>query len=63
MHSLEQEKIVKISQKDKAALVQTKHIDEDDFVSNYEYHLKVINGSWRISSVLYVDEDGKTECL
>ncbi|MEZ8188269.1 hypothetical protein ACED29_20920 [Shewanella sp. 5S214] len=62
-HSLDQEKIVKTVQKGNVALIHSKHIDADDFESDYEYHLKIVNGSWMLSSILYVDADGKYECL
>jgi hypothetical protein len=34
-----------------------------DFVSDYEYHLVREGNEWRITSLLYVDADGKYECL
>ena len=45
------------------AIVRTKNIGMHDFVSEYEYHLKHSGDQWRIDSVLYMDEDGKHECL
>ncbi|WP_170176702.1 NTF2 fold immunity protein [Litorilituus sediminis] len=62
-HSLEQEKIVESSKKGNQAIIHSQHKDIHDFVSTYEYHLKVIDGCWRLTSVLYVDNDGKYECL
>jgi hypothetical protein len=45
------------------AVVCTKQVGLHNVVSHYEYHLVAVDGQWKIASLLYVDEDGKHECL
>jgi len=63
MHEPNRERIEVVTISGSEALIQTRQIDEYEFVSNYEYHLVQQAGEWRIASLLYVDEDGKYECL
>src|SRR5262245_62007915 len=62
-HTLDGESVESVAIDGRAAIVRTKHIDHYNRVSEYEYHLLVTNGEWRITSLLYVDKDGKYECL
>lgn len=42
---------------------QTKLFGETSIASDYEYHLKKAGQRWLLTSLLYVDQDGKYECL
>lgn len=63
MHDPEREFVESVEMRGLAAIVRTKHRGLHDFVSDYEYHLVKEGDEWRIASVLYVDEEGKYECL
>jgi Putative lumazine-binding len=63
MHDPEREFIESVDIQGSSATVRTKHRGLYDYVSDYEYHLVQQAGGWRIASVLYVDGDGKYECL
>jgi hypothetical protein len=62
-HCPEREIIVTLTQYNEKAIVITKHTDEDDFVTDYEYHLELVSGDWKLISLKYVDLDSKYECL
>lgn len=63
MHDPERESIESVDVDEQIATVRTRHIGMFDFVSNYEYLLLKESGEWRISSLLYIDDDGSYECL
>jgi hypothetical protein len=63
MHHPEQETIESESISEGNAIVRTRKVGPDEFVSEYEYHLVEEGGKWRIASLLYADETGKYECL
>jgi hypothetical protein len=63
MHDLARESIESVSVDGAKAIVITKHIGLSGFVSQYEYHLVIIDGEWKLTSLLYVDSEGKYECL
>jgi hypothetical protein len=63
MHRPEHESIDSVVIVGKNATVKTKNIGMHGFVSDYEYHLVDQSGEWRIGSLLYIDPDGKYECL
>lgn len=63
MHHPEQEKIESEVVSGANAIVHTRKVGLYDFVSEYEYHLVQEAGEWRIASLLYVDDNGKYECL
>jgi hypothetical protein len=63
MHHPDHETIESESMSGHAAVVQTRNIGLYEFVSDYEYHLVLTGGEWRIASLLYVDQDGKYESL
>jgi NTF2 fold immunity protein len=62
-HHPDHETVESVSMSGPEAIVQTRKMGLYDFVSNYEYHLVKEAGEWRIASLLYVDDDGKYECL
>lgn len=62
-HDSEREIIESVEVQESTAVVRTRHCKLDDFVTNYEYHLKSKNNVWRIASLLVVLVDGKYECL
>lgn len=43
--------------------VRTRHSDLSGFASDYEYHLKRIDGKWRVSQLYYLDDAEKYESL
>ena len=63
MHDPDTETITSESVAGEMALVRARHVGLYNFVSDYEYHLVLVAGEWRIASLFYVDEDGKYECL
>lgn len=63
MHDPEKEAIESESISSTTAIVQTRKVGLYDFASDYEYHLVQEGGEWRIASLLYVDGNGKYECL
>jgi hypothetical protein len=64
MHDPILETIESVSVSGGTANVITKRINTETKVnSDYEYHLVSDSDGWRISSVLYVSDDGKFECL
>ncbi len=63
MHSPDSEIIKSVDIAGANAVVRTANTGAYNFVSDYEYHLQHVNNQWRIESVLYVDEDGRYECL
>jgi hypothetical protein len=63
MHDPEREIVESVSIAGQSAIVRTKHVGLHDFVSVYEYHLVQEADEWRVASLLYVDEEGKYECL
>lgn len=63
MHDPERESIESVEIIEETATVRARHIGMFDLVTNYEYRLVKESGEWRISSLLYVDEDGSYECL
>jgi hypothetical protein len=63
MHHPERETVESLSVAGQLAIVRTKHVGLRDFVSEYEYHLVQESAEWRVASLLYVDQDGKYECL
>ena len=62
-HDPAEESIQSVSANEIQAVVTTEHIDDIDFTSLYEYHLVRVGREWRLKSLLYVDDDGKYECL
>ena len=63
-HSPSEETIVEVIEDDANLItIKTKHVDETNFTSDYEYILGRENGIWLLNSLLYVDNDGKYECL
>lgn len=65
-HSSTQEEIVSADSAGEASLVRTRHTRVTGSLTmtdDYEYHLKRIDGRWYVVSVLYVDAEGKYECL
>ena len=63
MHDLARETIESVSVDGAKAIVITKHNEVSGLASQYEYHLSVIDGAWKLTSLLYVDTEGKYECL
>ena len=63
MHDPEREVIESVVVTGTSAIVHTKHRGDSDFVSDYEYNLIYVANEWRITSIMYVDADGKYECL
>ena len=43
--------------------VRTRHTNSIDFTSDYEYHLRLIDGEWLIEQLYYLDESAKYEML
>ena len=43
--------------------VRTKYTDSTGFTSDYEYHLRLIDGAWLIEQLYYVDKSAKYEML
>jgi hypothetical protein len=62
-HHPDRETIKSVSVSDQRAIVRTRSISPNGLASNYEYHLVRESGEWRIASLLYVDRDGRHECL
>ncbi len=62
-HSLSSEAVINTEVTGNSAVVFTKHTGALDFESDYEYHLTEKDGKWLITSLLYVCDDGKYECL
>ena len=63
MHAPDSEIITSVDVNGAKAMVRTANTGAHKIVSDYEYHLQCVNDIWRIESVLFVDEDGKYECL
>jgi hypothetical protein len=65
-HDSERETIVDVATMDGRSLVRTRHtktVGSLVMTHDYEFHLKSMGGRWYLTSVLYVDEDGKYEGL
>lgn len=62
-HSPDEETIIEVSGDKTKTIVKTKHIDDSNFISDYEYILENNDGNWLIRSLLYIDADGSYECL
>src|SRR5258708_267274 len=56
-HDPERESIQSVSVSGYSAIVRTKHVGLNNFVSEYEYHLVQESDEWKLSSLLYVDDD------
>lgn len=63
MHDPDSETIESVAVNDHTATVRTNNKGMFGFVSTYEYRLVKESSEWRISSLLYIDEDGSYECL
>ena len=63
MHDPERETIESVDIDRSTASVGTRHIGMHELVSTYEYRLVQESSEWRISSLLYNDDDGSYECL
>lgn len=63
MHDPERESIQSVHVEETMAIIRSRHIGMYDIVSIYEYRLVKESNEWRISSLLYVDDDGSYECL
>ncbi|MBS0340598.1 MAG: hypothetical protein JSS56_08710 [Proteobacteria bacterium] len=65
-HDSEREAIVDVATTEGASLVRTRHtktVGSLVMTRDHEFHLKSANGRWYLTSVLYVDEEGKYEGL
>ncbi|WP_341502055.1 hypothetical protein [Gallaecimonas sp. GXIMD4217] len=62
-HHVELERITNSRSDGDSALVTTSLSLPGGQVLHYEYHLRPHDGSWRIKSLLFVDDDGKCESL
>jgi hypothetical protein len=62
-HDAQREKIVSLSVTGPKAVVRTKLTRDSGFTLDYEYQLVSQAGSWRLASLLYVDGEGRYECL
>ncbi|SCK12016.1 hypothetical protein VAR608DRAFT_0651 [Variovorax sp. HW608] len=65
-HDSEREAIVDVATTDDASLVRTRHTKKVGslvMARDHEFHLKRADGRWYLTSLLYVDEDGKYEGL
>lgn len=62
-HGPETEQLVSAAITGDLCRVRTQHTGSTGFVSDYEYHLRLMDGEWLIEQLYYVDEDGKYEML
>jgi hypothetical protein len=65
-HDSEREAIVDVATTEGTSLVRTRHtktVGSLVMTHDHEFHLKRTGGRWYLTSVLYVDEDGKYEGL
>jgi hypothetical protein len=62
-HHPDLEAIESVAVSGREATVRTRHVGLHDFVSEYEYRLAQMDGEWRITSLMYLDEGGGSECL
>ena len=62
-HHPETEQLVSAAHVGDLCRVRTRHVGSTGFASDYEYHLRLIDGNWLIEQLYYVDEEGKYEML
>ena len=62
-HHPKTERLISASTKEGVCQVRTQQTNSTGFVSDYEYRLRLIDGSWLVESLLYVDEEGQYEAL
>jgi len=65
-HDSEREAIVDVTSTEGSSLVRTRHtktVGSVVITHDHEFHLKRTGGRWYLTSVLYVDKDGKYEGL
>lgn len=65
-HDNAREAVVGVEQGMNTCVVSTRHtkaMGKSSFTSDYEYHLKKVGERWFLTSLVYVDEEGKWEGL
>ena len=63
LHDTARETIVSAERVADGCVVKTRHAKTVTFTADYEYHLLRADQRWFLTSNLYVDTDGKYECL
>jgi len=63
VHDPETETFQSVVVSEPTSIIRTRKPGLYNTVYNYEYHLVQQAGAWWIASVLYVDNEGKYECL
>lgn len=63
MHGPESERILSAALTEDRCRVRTQHVTSSGFQTNYEYHMRLIDGAWRFEQLYFVDESELFEML